>query len=206
MQVKRLARGRGKKNVMSAATKAKIRATRVGITRVANFAQLVRRFSQGYSEDPSQRCSVRWIYLPSQLIEPLLENDPRSSGRWNRQEAQMARYFRIRCIVKTDRTEAHERIQAICGLMADGSHWTLTQEDAVSQVENGISAFYIERPRGQRYDVAVAMDGHAHRYLKTADRDQPDQLMFLPACPHVVHTAYSVAGQPVVGGKPHLAA
>ena len=93
MQVKRLARGRGKKNVMSAATKAKIRATRGGITSVANFAQLVRRFSQGYSEDPSQRCSVRWIYLPSQLIEPLLENEPISNGHWNHQEARKRKWL-----------------------------------------------------------------------------------------------------------------
>src|SRR2546430_13561697 len=48
----------------------------------------------------------------------------------------MARYLRIRSIVKTERTDTHERIKAICGLMPDGSHWTLTREDAVSQVEN----------------------------------------------------------------------
>jgi len=78
----------------------------------------------------------------------------------------MARYLRIRCIVKTARTGAHERINAICGLTPDGSHWTLTHKDAVSQVENGICRFYIERPRDQRSDVIVAMDGRAHRYSK----------------------------------------
>jgi hypothetical protein len=116
----------------------------------------------------------------------------------------MARYLRIRCIVKTERTGAHERISAICGLTPDGSHWTLTHEDAVSQVENGACAFYIERPGGQRDDIIVAMDVRAHKYLKTvADRDQPDQLLFLPACPHVAHTPYySVPGQRVVGARP----
>lgn len=118
----------------------------------------------------------------------------------------MARYHRIRRIVKTERAGAHQRISAICGLNSDGSHWTLTLEDAVSQVENRISAFYVEGPRGQRYDVIVAMDIHAHRYLKTVDRDQPDQLTFLPACPHVVHTPYCEPNQRVVGGKPHLTA
>src|SRR5438045_1293074 len=78
----------------------------------------------------------------------------------------MARYLRIRCIVKTERTGAHERIGAICALTPDGSHWTLTHEDAVSQVENGDCRFYIERPRDQRYDVIVATDVRAHRYLK----------------------------------------
>ena len=112
----------------------------------------------------------------------------------------MARYLPIRCIVKTDRTGAHERIGAVCGLTPDGSHWTLTHEDAVSQVENGNCRFYIERPRDQRYDVIVAMDARAHRYLKTvADRDQPDQLLFLPACPHAAHTPYSVPGPTELG-------
>ena len=115
----------------------------------------------------------------------------------------MARYLRVRSIVKTERTGAHERISAICGLTPDGSHWTLTHEDAVSQVENGTCAFYIERPGGQRDDVIVAMDVRAHKYLKAVgDRDQPDQLLFLPACPHVAHTRNSVPGQRVVGAKP----
>jgi len=105
----------------------------------------------------------------------------------------MARYLRIRCIVKTLQTDAHERIKAICGLTPDGSHWTLTHEDAVSQIENRTCAFYIERPRDRRHDVIVAMDVRAHKYLKTdADRDQPDELLFLPACHHVVHTSYAV--------------
>ena len=112
----------------------------------------------------------------------------------------MPRYLRIRCIVKTDRTGAHERIGAVCGLTPDGSHWTLTHEDAVSQVENGNCRFYIERPRDQRYDVIVAIDARAHRYLKTvADRDQPDQLLFLPTCPHAAHTPYSVPGPTGLG-------
>jgi hypothetical protein len=108
----------------------------------------------------------------------------------------MARFLRIRSIVTTKRTGAHERIKAICGLAPDGSHWTLTQADAVSQVENRTCAFYIERPRDKRYDVIVAMDVRAHRYLKTgADRDQPDQLLFLPTCHHVVHASYAVPGR-----------
>ena len=115
----------------------------------------------------------------------------------------MARYLRIRRVVKTERTGAHEHISAICGLAPDGSHWTLTHEDAVSRVEDGTCALYIERLGGQRDDVIVAMDVHAHKYLKTvADRDQPDELLFLPACPHVAHTRNSVPGQPVVGAKP----
>ena len=112
----------------------------------------------------------------------------------------MARYLRIRCVVKTERTGAHERIDSICGLTPNGSHWTLTHEDAVSQVENGICRFYVERPTDRRYDVIVAIDVRANRYLKTvADRDHPDQLLFLPACPHAAHTPYSVPGPTELG-------
>jgi len=114
----------------------------------------------------------------------------------------MPRYLRIRCIVKSDRTGAHERIHAICGLTPDGNHWTLAHEDAVTQVENGICAFYIERLNDKRYDVIVAMDLRAHRYLKTvADRDQPEQLLYLPACPHLVHVPYLMPGERVMGAK-----
>jgi len=115
---------------------------------------------------------------------------------------EMPRYLRIRNVVKTERTGAHEHIKAICGLTPDGTHWTLTHEDAVAQVENGICGFYIERPRDKRYDVIVAMDIYAHKYLKTvADRDQPDQLLFLPACPHPVHAPSYAPAQRAVGPK-----
>ncbi len=126
------------------------------------------------------------------------QNPPTSPGPFTLydKKTQMARYLRIRSIVKTERTGAHERVKAICGLTPEGSHWTLTHEDAVSQVENRTCAFYIERPKDKRYDVIVAMDVRAHKYLKTdADRDQPDELLFLPACHHVVHTSYAVPGR-----------
>jgi hypothetical protein len=103
----------------------------------------------------------------------------------------MARYLRIRHVVKTERPSAHERVDAICGVKSDGSHWTLTQDNAVSEIEDGISRFYIERA-GKRFDVILAMDVHAHKYLKTvADREQPDELLYLPACPHFAHTPVS---------------
>jgi hypothetical protein len=104
----------------------------------------------------------------------------------------MARYLRIRCIVKTDLPSAYERVDAICGVKPDGSHWTLTQANAVSEIEDGISMFYIERAAGKRFDVIVTMDFRSNKYLKTvADRDQPDELLYLPACPHFAHTPHS---------------
>jgi hypothetical protein len=104
----------------------------------------------------------------------------------------MARHLRIRHVVKSDRTNAHELIHAICGLNQDGTHWTLTQEQAVSQIEDRMSAFYIERPGGERLDVIVAMDIHANKYLKAVVRsDQSDELPLLPTCLHFVHTQTS---------------
>ena len=108
----------------------------------------------------------------------------------------MARYLRIRSIVRTDRTEPHERIQAICGVNPDGSHWTLAPGEALSQIEDGISMFYIERTGGKRFEVVLGMDVHAHKYLKTVtDIEQPDELLYLPACPHVVHTSRAFAAR-----------
>ena len=101
----------------------------------------------------------------------------------------MARYLRIRHVVKSDRTGAHELISAVCGLNLDGTHWTLTQEEAVSQIEDRTSVFYIEGPRGKRFEVIVAMDLRANKYLRAAANYIPcEELLFLPPCLHLVHT------------------
>lgn len=96
----------------------------------------------------------------------------------------MARHLRIRCVVKADRTRVHQCIRAIGGINADGSLWTLTQDKAILQIEDGTSVFYIERPKDHRFDVIVAVDADGNKYLRTvADRDQPEQLLQLPVCP-----------------------
>jgi hypothetical protein len=96
----------------------------------------------------------------------------------------MARRFRIRCIVKTDRTSPYERIHAIGGVNPDGSRWTLTQDQAISQIEAGASLLYVESAVGHRFDLVVAMDAYAHKYLKTALAvAQPVKLLSLPNCP-----------------------
>lgn len=96
----------------------------------------------------------------------------------------MPQHLRIRCIVRTGRTSAYERIQAIGGVNPDESRWTLTQDKAISQIEDGTSAFYIEKGRGRRVDVIAAVDAGGNKYLKTVkDRDQPTNLLYLPNCP-----------------------
>jgi len=89
--------------------------------------------------------------------------------------------------VKTDRTSAHERIHSVCGVKPDESHWKLTQDKAISDIEDGTCVFYIERPTGHRIDVIVAVSAEGrslNKYLKTmADREQLEKLLSLPTCP-----------------------
>jgi hypothetical protein len=100
----------------------------------------------------------------------------------------MARHLRIRHIVSNGGKHAYDVIDAICGLNPDGTHWTLTREQAVSQIEDRISSFYVESRGGQRLDVVVAMDLRANKYLKTVSTGEPsDELLFLPNCTHIAH-------------------
>ena len=95
----------------------------------------------------------------------------------------MAQYLHVRCVGKTDRTSAHERIHSVGGVKPDGSTWIMTQDKAISYIEDGTYVFYIEKTGGVRLDVIVATSAHGN-YLKTvADREQPDKLLSLPTCP-----------------------
>jgi hypothetical protein len=95
----------------------------------------------------------------------------------------MAQHLHVRCVVKTDRTSAHERIQSVGGVKPDGSRWILTQDKAISHIQDGTHVFYIEKRGGLRLDVILATSAHGN-YLKTvADREQPDNLLSLPSCP-----------------------
>jgi len=86
----------------------------------------------------------------------------------------MAQYLRIRCIVKTDRTSAHERIHSVGGVKPDGSRWELNQDKAISSIQDGTHVFYIESPLGHRIDVMVATSAYGNYLRPAADREQPD--------------------------------
>jgi hypothetical protein len=59
----------------------------------------------------------------------------------------------------------------------------MTQDKAISYIEDGTYVFYIEKTGGLQLDVIVATSAHGN-YLKTvADREQPDKLLSLPTCP-----------------------
>lgn len=96
----------------------------------------------------------------------------------------MALSVQISCINKSDRYNPHERIKAIGGVNPNGTRWRLTLAEAISGIENGEYAFYVERPSGDRVAVIVAVSAAGYKYLKTvADGDEPNNLLALPECP-----------------------
>ncbi len=90
----------------------------------------------------------------------------------------------VRCIVKRDRTNPHERIKAIGGVNPDRSRWKLNETDAIAGMKSGKYSFYVERPVGHRVSVVITKTRAGHEYLKTeADGEQPNNLLALPECP-----------------------
>jgi hypothetical protein len=95
----------------------------------------------------------------------------------------MAISVEIKCINKTDRYNAHERISHVGGINPDGGRWKLTQEAAILGIESGKYAFTVTAG-GRTVDVIVAESRFGNKYLKTvADGEQPDNLLSLPECP-----------------------
>ena len=91
--------------------------------------------------------------------------------------------LQVKCINKSDRQNAHERIKRIGGTNTDGSRWSLTQEDAIQGIESKKWAFYVS-VGGKAVNVIVAVSRYGNKYLKTeADGEQPNNLLSLPECP-----------------------
>ncbi len=95
----------------------------------------------------------------------------------------MATRVEIKCINKSDRMNAHERILNIGGINPDGSRWKISQANAIEYIEEGKFSFYVNRG-GNSVDVIVAKSQYGHKYIKTsADGEQPNNLLSLPECP-----------------------
>lgn len=88
----------------------------------------------------------------------------------------MAQRVQVKCINKSNRSSAHERIQSIGG---DG--WRISQQDAISYIEKKTYEFYVSGG-GTSVNVIVATN-NGNKYIKTEnDGLQPDNLLSLPEC------------------------
>ncbi len=95
----------------------------------------------------------------------------------------MADNIQIKCINKSDRMNAHERIKSIGGTNPDGGRWKLSLDQAISDIEAGKYRFFVS-VNGDSVWVIVATSALGHKYLKTQnDGDQPNNLLSLPECP-----------------------
>lgn len=94
----------------------------------------------------------------------------------------MASRHQIRCIIRSDRQNAHERITHIGGINQDNTRWKLTLDEAITSIENRMYEFFVMN-NGFSAKVIVA-SRLGRKYLKTVnDGEQPDNLLGLPECP-----------------------
>lgn len=95
----------------------------------------------------------------------------------------MADNIEIKCINKSDRQNAHERIKSVGGVNPNGARWKLTLDEAIAGIESEKWRFFVN-VRGARVWVVIAKSAAGHKYLKTEnDGEQPNNLLSLPECP-----------------------
>jgi hypothetical protein len=94
----------------------------------------------------------------------------------------MSQNVQVQCINKTNRQSAHERIENMGGVNADGTRWKITVDEAIAGIEQGTWRFYTQVRGNSVWVVIATLNGR--KYLKTeADGEQPNNLLSLPECP-----------------------
>ena len=94
----------------------------------------------------------------------------------------MGSVHEVKCINKSDRYNPHERILSIGGVNSDGVRWKLSQQDAISGIEEGKWSFFVTQ-NGRSVEVIIARSAYGYKYLKTeADGEHPNNLLSLPEC------------------------
>lgn len=90
----------------------------------------------------------------------------------------------IKCINKRDRPNIHERILNVGGYTDKA--WKISQEAAISHIENDEWGFYVgdTRNKGTSVWVVVRESRFGNKYLTTeADGESQNNLLSLPECP-----------------------
>jgi hypothetical protein len=114
--------------------------------------------------------------------------------------------MQIDCVTKDDTPDAYQRIVRVGGpnlpgvpppdtsrlvaelrrrglAVAERPRWTLSTGEAIEGILGGKWSFYIQLGIYDVVNVQVATSPAGRLYLKTeADRDTPDELLFLPRC------------------------
>lgn len=89
--------------------------------------------------------------------------------------------YQILQIIKTNRTNPHERISSIRGVNKNGSRWEISQQQAIRGIESGRWRFYVSQG-GRTLNVIVGRTHDGGKYIKTiADGIQPNHLLQLTA-------------------------
>lgn len=90
---------------------------------------------------------------------------------------------RVTCVVKSNRSSAHECIQSVGGVTNQGQRVRYTQQEAIAGIQSGRLSMYVEQPPGHRVNIIVAKTKAGHLYLKTEpDGEMPNNLLALPEC------------------------
>jgi hypothetical protein len=89
----------------------------------------------------------------------------------------------IKCINKSDRANAHERIKNVGGVNPNGTRWLLSESEAIAGIKASKWKFWTQGG-GKSVWVVIAKSQAGHEYLKTEpDGVQPNNLLSLPECP-----------------------